>query len=256
MDKPKLRSALKKLMAVPYDTADFANAAAAPQEMLDILATVAGLKPVFLLGRGFDDPSRVRGVSDIAAGMGLHVRVGPFWTSAGPSELPDWLVDINAGKNADKKAVYITRTRSAADEVIRINTTGGRISVEDEARLLGYPACCVSHHYANVARVDRLYSLLLKRVGGGDEARMRQLVLDDVEMAPETEEEIALARTFEMPMASQIPYSSINACPACETNPDSPARRVAAKFKALAEAVDHAFAARIGMMVMDVRTRA
>ena len=50
MNKPVLRNALKKLRAVPFDRNEYANVMIAPQEMLDFLAMVAGIKPVYLLG--------------------------------------------------------------------------------------------------------------------------------------------------------------------------------------------------------------
>ena len=59
VNKPRLRSALKKLRQVRFDRSDSANVGMAPQEMLDFPAMLAGLKPVCLVGRGFDDPDWV-----------------------------------------------------------------------------------------------------------------------------------------------------------------------------------------------------
>ena len=52
VDKPRLRNALKKLRRIPFDRGDPYNQAIAPQEMLDFLAMISGLKPVVLIGRG------------------------------------------------------------------------------------------------------------------------------------------------------------------------------------------------------------
>jgi hypothetical protein len=46
--------------------------------ILDFLAMLAGLKSVYLLGRGMDAPSWVADVSRIATAIGLHVELGPY----------------------------------------------------------------------------------------------------------------------------------------------------------------------------------
>jgi hypothetical protein len=79
IDKFRLRQALRKLRQIPFNRDDPADAATAPQEMLDFLAMLAGLKPVVLLGRGFDDHRWIAGVSAIARKMSLHLVTGPKW---------------------------------------------------------------------------------------------------------------------------------------------------------------------------------
>jgi hypothetical protein len=66
VDKSVLRSTLKKLRALPLDGTGPANIMMAPQEMLDFLAIRAGIKPVHLLGRGFDDAKWIEGVLAMA----------------------------------------------------------------------------------------------------------------------------------------------------------------------------------------------
>jgi hypothetical protein len=51
------------------------------QETLDFLAVIAGLKPVYLLGRGFDDPQWVRRVINIANKLDLHIIKGTEWNA-------------------------------------------------------------------------------------------------------------------------------------------------------------------------------
>jgi hypothetical protein len=46
MDKPLLRSTLKKLRALPLDPTNHHNVMMAPQEILDFLALRDGIKPV------------------------------------------------------------------------------------------------------------------------------------------------------------------------------------------------------------------
>jgi len=191
-----------------------------------------------------DDASWVSGITDLAKSMGLHVERGPHWHGV-PSNLPPWIVEVTAKRDGSKQATYISKARAIAQEVTAINTAGGRLAVPVEARLLGYPECCVASHYDALARVDRLYTLLLRRVGGGHEERMRQLVVEDVAMAPETVEELDLARSLTPP--KQIAFTSINACAVCATDPKSPARSIGARYRALAEAVDTSFAEQIAM---------
>src|SRR5437870_3098222 len=91
MDKPLLRSMLKKLRALPLKCANDANAMMAPQEMLDFLALRAGLKSVVLIGRGFDDAKWIAGAVEIARKAGLHVVEGPMWDAQSEDDtLPPW----------------------------------------------------------------------------------------------------------------------------------------------------------------------
>ena len=95
IDKPRLRNALKKLRQVPLDHTNPANVAMAPQEMLDYLAMLAGLKPVCLVGRGFDDSDWVAGVERLAREMRLQVVNGAKWHAESEhAGLPDWYSDV------------------------------------------------------------------------------------------------------------------------------------------------------------------
>ena len=74
ISKPHLRNVLKKLRAIqfdagPIDAREAWDQATAAQEMLDFLAMLAGLKPVYLAGRGFGPPSWLQGVQAIAGGF-------------------------------------------------------------------------------------------------------------------------------------------------------------------------------------------
>ena len=54
-NKAWLRNTLKKLIAIGVSLKDVHEHATAAQETLDFLAMLAGLKPVMMLGRGFDN---------------------------------------------------------------------------------------------------------------------------------------------------------------------------------------------------------
>lgn len=212
MQTARLRSALRKLEAVPFTDGDPYSPAAAPQEMLDFLAMLSGIKPVCLVGHGMDDPVWCSGVIDVAKGMGLRIEEGPFWKRDTPSFLPEWLVENSEAEDASKTAFYVCRTKKTRDEVAQINKTGGRLPADIEARLLGYPLCCVQAYHSRVMDHERLYRLLLERISGNDEKEMKRLVFDDVSMWPETADEIALAtsahRTHIIPFAAFCLLSS------------------------------------------------
>jgi hypothetical protein len=118
MEKPLLRSTLKKLRALPLDEANHYNVMMVPQEMLDFLAMRAGIKPVFLLGRGFDDKQWIEGAIAMARKAGLHVVEGTMWDAKPDDEaLPAWFRDHLEGVQPKDQAFYICRTRATADAV-------------------------------------------------------------------------------------------------------------------------------------------
>ena len=124
VNKPRLRSALKKLRQVRFDRSDSANVGMAPQEMLDFLAMLAGLKPVCLVGRGFDDPDWVAGVEALARGMNLNVISGPKWYAQPEHEgLPDWYAETEVPGPAERPVLYFCKSRPIAGEVRTVCTS-------------------------------------------------------------------------------------------------------------------------------------
>jgi hypothetical protein len=119
MEKAALRNTLKKLRRIPFDEANYANVMMAPQEMLDFLAMTAGLKPVCLVGRGFDDPSWINGVVELAQQMKLHVIQGWPWEAVG-DESPDWFREVSQeNPKPQGDIVYICRARGPAEAVAK-----------------------------------------------------------------------------------------------------------------------------------------
>jgi hypothetical protein len=168
--------------------------------MLDFLGMLAGLKPVFLLGRGFDDPPWIEGVSRVASGMNLHVITGPTWEAEhGDIGLPDWYTKVAPKNPKDEQAVfYICKLKSTAIRVKDI-CTSGIITVEQEASMLGYPVCCVQHHYRGVRAMNSGFNRMLQRYSKGDVEEMKRIVREKVGMTPETPDEISDFRLVSNP---------------------------------------------------------
>jgi hypothetical protein len=205
--------------------------------MLDFLAMLAGLKPVFLLGRGFDDPSWIEGVSAVASGMNLHVLTGPKWeVEPGNIGLPDWYAEV-APKNPkdDQSVFYICKLKSTATKVNDV-CSSGIITMEQEASLLGYPACCVQHHYQSVRAMNSGFNRMLQRYSKGDIEEMKRIVREKVGVTPETPEEIS--DFWLVSNLQPAPFTSFYMCATCATSPRSPAQRISTMFESLARAVD------------------
>jgi len=238
LDKIRLRNTLRKLRQIPIDRKDRADSAMLPQEMLDVLAMLAGLKPVYLLGRGFDDRAWIEGVLAIAKFQGLHIVAGPKWmpASRGLDFLPEWFRTLVAETQTDKASVYyICRTRTISEELKAI-VSDGQITIEQEARLLCYPECCVSEHYQRGQLVDALLYKLVSRAAKNDEAKMRELILNDVSIGIETEEERSLYA--QMTNMHAAPFTSFHMCSDCSSGKSNAANLISAKFEAIARTVD------------------
>lgn len=238
MDRILLLGTLKKLLELEFEPAEF-NVASPNQEYLDFLAMVAGIKPVFLTARGFDEPQWVMGVIGIARKMGLRVLVGPMWSAMPDDEsLPDWFAEFSREMHGGE-AVFICREREIA-ETVQAALDGAPMTIAEEARLLGYPQCCVQEEYVRNDCLDTAYHMILSRTAKGDEKEMRRLIDEDAQLFVDTPEEDALldtARDVEL-----APYTSVQMCPSCRRNENSPARKLSEQYRELAYFVDRWFA--------------
>lgn len=244
-NKAKLRNALRKLQTIPSDRSDPYDAHLSAQEALDLLSVMAGLKPVMLLGRGYDDTAWIKGVLKVAADAKLHVVEGPFWDAGADAgtgaDLPDWYLDHTRRAFAEHRAWYICRARAVADEVAGICETAA-ITVSQEARLLGYPECCVRGHYARAADYQRVWLDLLRRKAGGDEAKAIELLASNEPLEPETEDDRKRLRAAMRTVP--VPFTSINACQACiDGGPGAPANLKSLEGRKFAGEVDKGLAA-------------
>ena len=247
INKPLLRNTLKKLRRVPFDRSEPTNAAMAPQEMLDFLAMLAGIKPVCLVGRGFDDPNWVAGVEALAGEMKLHIVRGPQWHAEPKlAGLPAWYAEEDRNPT-EGSVVYICKSRSVAAELREVCASAA-IIVDQEARLLGYAPCCVRDHYRRDRMFDEAFTLMLRRTARGDEKEMRRIVREAVKMSVETEQEQALME--EATDRRPARFTSVNMCRLCADDRDSPAAQMSHQYEALAHAVDPRLASEIRRIEM------
>lgn len=242
--KLPLRTVLGELRALADGPASPADGAAIAQEMLDFLAMVDGMKPVYVLGRGLIDAAWRAGVAGVAADLGLRAIDGPYWNVPGGMDgLPAWYVDHTEAELAPFTARYICRTKAVADEVEAICRAGGRTTVEQEARLLDYPACCVAAHYGRNAAFHRASLAMLGRAAGGDEGEMRRLLAEGAPLRPESEAEQAALQACMT--VTPCPYTSFNMCLRCCADADRPAAQASLRYARLAHAIDPALSERI-----------
>ena len=235
-NKPRLRGLMKKLYAAPIDWNDRYIGATADQEALDFVAMAAGLKPVYVTGRGFVDPRWRDTVLGIAQAAAFHVVVGPYWQSVPPDpDLPAWFTEPARSRLAEGEAHYIAKTKSIAAELAALSARGGQPTVTQEARLLGFPECCVAAHYATAAALEHAHLELIRKRAGGEEAEMRRLAAASRPVLPETEEERArLAAALQVRPA---PHTSLNMCAACGADPHGPAQALSARYAELGRAL-------------------
>jgi hypothetical protein len=239
VDKPLLRGTLKKLRALPLDKSNRSNVRVAPQEILDLLAVRAGIKPVALLGRGFDDRQWIEGAVAIARKAGLHIVEGPAWNTGPENEaLPDWFREHMKAGGAIDGLIYVCRTEANAEAVKK---SFEMLTVDEEARLLGYPSCCVRAHYERDAQLNSAFYKLVERCANGDVVEMKRILTEDVTVVAESAEERAAFEEATKLVPAE--FTSFHMCDACAADPESPANRLSRKYKELVETIDADFAA-------------
>ena len=242
-NKARLRNTLKKLIAIGVSLKDVHEHATAAQETLDFLAMLAGLKPVMMLGRGFDNAQWIKGALQIAVDLNLHIVEGPYWDAVPtPAGLPEWYIEHTRTAFEGFRAHYICKARATADEVVELCRTGTP-SVADEARLLGYPVCCVEAHYIRSREYQLVWLSILGHEAGGQEAETRRLLADGATPTPANDDERArLEATMTVRTAA---FTSVNMCQACEESSDGPARRMSQLYGEFAWALDQSLARKL-----------
>ena len=205
----------------------------AAQEALDVVAALAGLKPLALLGQGVDWPGWRDGVAEIAADCGATAATGGAWIVPGDVHgVPDWYAEPLLEARRGQRTLLVHW-----DTELDLPQPGrdglARISQAAEARLLGYPTCCVADHHARQRACHRLRTDLIHRQAGGDEAQMRRLAKAEVVLRPHTAEDWARWRTAARCVPA--PFTSVNMCQACAADAASPARTLSLEYRRLAQ---------------------
>ena len=210
---------------------------AAWQDGLDLLAVAAGLKPVGLLGRGVPDAVWLAAAEALARTLQLSALTGACWHPAPRDQaFPDWYRAAIAERDARTTALYVWRDDADGAGVRRL-CADRRVAPEDEAALLGYPACCVAQHHAQALALEHLTVALVTRLAGDDIAHRQRLVARDVVPTPHSELEWR-----QLEAASAIapqPYTSVNRCAACASDPNRPAGRLGRRYRELARRLDY-----------------
>jgi hypothetical protein len=197
-------------------------------ETHDFLSMLDGIKPVFLHGRGLAPPSWVEHVLSIAGDLGLRVIEGPFWDATAYEEFPEWYADLCRAELEPYQAWYICNDETVAESVQNINNVAGRLSMTEEAQLLGYPECCVNAHYDRARRYHRGTMAISKRLANGDDIKMQELFACGAQLAPVTQQEIddfdAVFDVYEPQLGSW------NMCPDCARGTNSASEALSRQY--------------------------
>jgi len=212
--------------------------AAATQDGLDLLAVAAGLKPVGVLGCDDDRGDWPLGAAAVAYELDLGFQPDALWYPARDARqagLPNWYVTAVAARRASQNALYVWRD-PALEARVRQACARGRVTVAEEAALLGYPECCVAQHHAQALALEDLSIAAIVRQVPDDDARHRLAAAGIVPLphSPEEWRELDALRAI-----APEPATSINRCAACVADPDGPAGQLGRRYRELARALDY-----------------
>lgn len=201
------------------------------QDLLDVLAVGAGLKPAAVIGFGYAVNDSVDKIIELAAALGMATSMShPWQASCDAEELPSWYVDTLARFYGSTPIHIVTTTPASLNVLVKSKPP---ISAQQESVTLGYPICCVTKYHRRRKAYHLLTLGMLARQVDGNEVRMRRLVKSGVAMTPKGESETsALLSATQTDFAA---FTSIAMCDACATDSDSPARRISTQFRQLAD---------------------
>jgi hypothetical protein len=201
---------------------DFASAW---QDGLDLLGTLAGVKPACLL---YANCSWAEPMAGFARNLGLErLDFATQYPSRFSEALPAWYVETLEGRSV----LLLPRARLAD---ARAATASPFIAPSTEARLLGYPECCVVAHQEQSLAFANLWVELARRFAGSDETRLGELARSGWLPSPRDEGE--RSRILDALAADLEPMTSINRCPACRAGgAQSAAAREGDALRAVAE---------------------
>jgi len=195
---------------------------------------------MLMLGRGFANTQWIKGALQIAVDHKLHIVEGPYWDAVPkPADLPDWYIAHTRAAFEGFRAHYVCKARATADEVSELCRTGTP-SIAEEARLLGYPVCCVEAHYVRNRDYQMAWLSILEREAAGDEAEMRRLLSDGAPLAPANDDE--RSRLEAAIQVRTAPFTSVKMCEACASARDSAALRISRRYGEFARELDQGLA--------------
>ena len=206
--------------------------ATAWQDGLDMLAVIAGLKPVCIIGRGGRSEVWTEALRAAADRAGLPTIDAVPWDPAPPDDrLPRWYLAATARRRANRHVLYLCGDDAAAGDVAAL-TAKGRVGAAEEAAVLGYPRCCVAEQHARTLDLEELVAQTTERMAKGDAGRMTRMIEAGATPLPGSRQEwdrysaaVAIA-----PAAG----TSVNMCGACAVDRESPAQTLSRRYRALA----------------------
>lgn len=200
------------------------------QDLLDVAAVAAGMKPAALAGVGYEVDAQAPGLADALAGLGLVVTVRYPWIPACDADgLPVWYA---AALERRYMAVTVVAVAQHDRVLANLPAPGEPVDAVGEATLLGYPPCCATAYHHRRRRYHHLMLGMLERQADGDEARMARLFGAGALPTPRSAQEAASLRDLVVP--DFAPFTSIAMCAGCTDHDESPARRLAAGYARIA----------------------
>jgi hypothetical protein len=199
------------------------------QDGLDLLAVLAGVKPLCIVGRGARGLAWSETLRGIATRANLPVAEFAPWDAA--ADLPGWYLAASARRRESLSVLAICADAAMRDAAVAL-AAKGRVGPEEEAALLGYPRCCVAAHHQRMQAIEQLTAELTERVARGDAARMLRMI--ETGAAPLPQSPADWARFSAAARPAPLPFTSIVPCAACAADTDGPAQRIARRHAALA----------------------
>lgn len=210
--------------------------ATAWQDGLDLLAVLAGLKPVCVIGRWGNEAwaEALRAAADRADLP--RIDSAPWEPEPPDEQLPRWYLAATARRRANRHVLYIFGDGAAARDAATLSAKG-RVGAAEEAALLGYPPCCVAAQHSRTLDLEKLVAEIAERVAKGDSERMTHMIEAGAMPLPISRQDwdrysaaVAIA-----PAAS----TSVNMCSGCVADRESPAQALSRRYRALAALADY-----------------
>lgn len=192
-----------------------------------------GIKPVFVLGRGFDDQAWISAVRKTASDLRIGLVEDAYWNpDHSKLDIPAWFRDLL--RTAPERATYVSAVPGVVSEIRKISARGW-VTPAEESRLLGYPKCCVEDHHHRALVTEETFFRAVMRVAREDEQEARRIVLDDVKIHLSDEEEAQMKSAQD---GRPCPFTSVYMCAACAASDRSPAQLLSRQYAKLARDLD------------------